>query len=661
MNYLYLLLVACLCHPLSAQYEDGLKFGKVDDADRALMAVPGDSAAAAYVLYDKLDLRFDYHSDKGPVTVETFHRRVKLLKPSSFDRANVTLTYDRSYQDLEGINAEVHLPNGETIKLRNRDLVRQDLEGDRRSIAFTFPQITPGAIIEYEYTKRSESIIVPTEYTFQEGIPVRWAEYTARIPEYYRYVSLGTQGNFFIQEVADEHRRWNVSALPGANNTIPIRFSDMRFVMKDIPSFPIQPYTNNLSDYLPKVKLQLQSVEYPNQIPQPIFNNWMTTVTELHQRGDFGRAYQAKLNYNRLWREAEPVIMAKATAAERVAAAYYFVAGRINWNGNFSILGTETPDKVLANGSGNSADLNLCLLALLNEAGITAHPLLVSLRDHGTPMEMYPLINQFDHLMVYAEVDGGANLLDANGTERPPGLPRVDALNHRGWVADAQRPRWINVEVPQARRVVMADITVGAAGEAVADITGRMESYYAFGDRQRLKSMEKDSEAPLVTEIVRRFPEATVLEHGAVEDDSAENRLTYHAKLNLPAGMANEDYLYVQPILIAALDNELDDVDERQYPIDFPFPWKEQYVATVHIPEGYLLEAAPESIRMTSEDGGITATFTTHQQPDQTMIINFSVDLDRTFYRATDYPALRDMYRRIIELQETMLVFKRAK
>ena len=643
-----------------AQYEKGLKFGRIEAADLTLTEVPGHPTAEAYVLYDKLDLRFDY-TDDGPQTVETFHRRMKLLKPAGFDRADVTLTYDRSYEDIGGLKAAIYLPNGEEIKLKNRDLVRQDLEGDGRSISFTFPQVTEGAIVEYTYTRRSQSLLLPSQYTFQEAIPVRWAEYTAEIPEYYKYVSLGQQGDYFIRDVGMQNRQWRVSRQSAAAKVNTIQFQDLRYVMKDISPFRLQPYTNNLQDYLPRVKLQLQSVEYPNTISQPVFNNWITTVRELHERQDFGRYYQVKGNYNAVYRVAEPIIMAGKTDKERIDAAYHFVASRIDWNGRYSFLGSDSPDKVFANGSGNSADLNLCLLALLNEAGIPARPLLVSLRDRGAHVEMYPLINQFNHLMVYTEVDGAPYLLDANGTDRPPGLPRVAALNHRGWVADEQNPQWINVEVPRAKRVIMADITVAADGRADVDLTGRMDSYYAFSGRHQLDEMKQQTEAPLAAEVVARFPEAKVTATELVSGKDSSEPLTYRTRFELPAGMAADDYLYIQPILTTILDDELDDVDTRQYPIDFPYPWREQYVATVHLPEGYVLEEAPGSIRMRSEDGGITATYTTNLQPGRTLIVNFQVDLDRTFYRAEDYTALRDMYRRIIELQEGMLVLKRAK
>ncbi len=56
------------------------------------------------------------------------------------------------------------------------------------------------------------------------------------------------------------------------------------------------------------------------------------------------------------------------------------------------------------------------------------------------------------------------------------GLPRVRALNHRAFVADPEKPRWIDVAVPRARKVVMADIILDEEGVAEVDIQSRLSS-----------------------------------------------------------------------------------------------------------------------------------------------------------------------------------------
>ena len=646
------------------QKNDKITFGRITEEERTLMVAPQDTTAEAYVLYDHLDLDFEYLDNVGPVRMEHFHRRLKLLKPSSFERANISIPYDRSYQDITDLDAVVHLPTGGAYQLKGSDFIREKQEGTRETLKFTFPQIVPGAIIEYTFGKRTKNITVPTPYRFQEDIPVRRAEYTAMIPVYYKYISLGAQGRYSINDVGFQNRQWGPKfgtgqAYGGAQQT---SHTKIRWAMDDIAAYEYQPYSNNFIDYIPGVRLQLQSVDYPGQAPQPVFSDWKNTVAELQARRDFGKYYRNKSNYNRLWKEAEAIVMAGKTTKERIDAAYYFIARRVSWNDRYSVLASDSPNNIFDAGSGNGADLSMCLLALLNEAGIPAYPLLVSLRDEGAPIEVYPLLDQFDHFMVYTEVDGKPYLLDVNGPSRPPGLPRIDALNHRGWVADEAAPRWVDVEVPLARQVIMADIKLEPSGMADVSLTTRMDSYYGFSSRLGLQRMTKESEAPLAAQLLTTFPEATVVSHEVVDGDTDPNKaLSYNLKLQVPAGAGSEDYLYVLPVMIAMLDKTLDDVEQRLYPIDFPYPWKQQYVATITVPEGYAVEELPESIRLVAEDGGMSAMYAAEAKPNGTVSVIFNVQLDRTVYPPDAYPLLRDMYRRIIELQESPIVFKRAK
>ncbi|WP_420460055.1 DUF3857 domain-containing protein [Neolewinella sp.] len=649
---------------LTAQSTGPVEFGRISDADRALNVFPADSSAEAYVLYDHLDLDFEYSDVQGPSTIEKIHRRVKLFKPSAYERANVKLEFDREYVEISDVEGFVHLAEGGSIPLTSAEINTQDGEGLRKIISFTFPRLSPGVTIEYRYVKRTKSILTPTVYTFQEDIPVRWAEYTALIPAYYDYVSLGASGRYTVNEAEIVKRQWGPNFSSGAySSNNKLDHTRIRWAMQDIAAYDYQPYTNNFVDYLPKARLQLRGVQYPGRPKNSVFSSWEETVKDLQDRQDFGRYYRNKINYSKLWRDAEPVVIATDDTRARIEAAYRFVIGHYAWNGRYRILASASPNSTYSDGSGNSADLNIALLSLLNEAGIEAYPLLVSLRDQGSPIESYPMLDQFDHLMVYTEVDGKPLLLDANDPDRPAGLPRFDALNHRGWVADEKNPRWVDLTVAPAHQTAMAVLDVDGSGRATAEVTARMDSYFAFSTRSKLRGMEKNQDGPLVADIVKQFPEATVLEGvTATDDDPTKDQIALTLKMDVPAGQALDDYLYVQPVLLSMLDDELDDVDQRLYPIDFAYPWVQRYIAQINLPEGYVVDEVPASIRLRSDDGTLVATYATQENAAlRTLSINFTVQLDRTLFAAEEYGPLREMFHRIIELQRAPVVLKRAK
>lgn len=629
-----------------------IKFGKLDVNDRRMMSLPTDTTAEAYVLHDELSLDFVQSSEGRPMLSEYRHRRVKLFTPSSFDRADIEIVYNRESDRLSKMRATIHFPDGGSQKLSKSDFIRERYDDDRDIYKFTFPGVREGATIEYSYVKTDEFIVIPSRYFFQESIPVRWAEYRAFIPGYFNYVSLSTgQNDFAVSKVVAENGYY------GGEN---IRYARIHWAMKDLAAYNVQPYVNNFSDYLPQVRMQLQSVQYPGRPNQQVFSDWKRTTSDIDGWADFGKAYRIKGNSNKVWKKVAPLLAGKSTEAEKAQAIYNFVTGKISWDGNYSWTSERTPNKIYEDARGTSGEISMLLLALLRQADIAAQPLLVPLRDGGEPIEIYPLLNQFDHLMVLAKLDGKEMILDPNSIHRPMGLPRRSALNHRAFVADPDNPHWTNVEVGMAGKTVMADIVIDEEGVGEVNLKSRLQSYYSFSAREKLDEMENANEFPLMDDILEAFPETELISKEVVDDDDESGPLSVNMKMKVPMGQAVDDYIYVQPILVPVLDEGLADVEERFYPVDFGYPWQERYIANITLPEGYVLDELPASQRVTSADKSLSVTFAAEKKGENALGLNFTVAVRKTVYKANEYGGLRELFRNVVEMQETTIVLKKA-
>jgi len=653
-KYPLTLLLFCLFGSfLSAQQDyDKVKFGKIDPTELALMEVPGDSTAEAYVLYDILNVSME-NSDDGTQFKEFHHRRVKLLTESSFERADIQLSYNNSYQKIFYVKAIIHFPDGSSTKLSKKDIIRESYDDDIQIYKFTFPGVREGCIIEYSWVKTDENITVPSRYFFQEDIPVRHAEYQSLTPYYFNYVSLSNGLNkYAIDEVNVKN---DLFAGQGIQHT------KIRWAMKDLPAYKEQPYVNNFSDYIPQVRMQLQSYTSPNGKVTPVFSDWVQTTKDLDERSDFGRAWRVKSNGNKVFKEVELKLAGKTTEREKAQVIYDFVTGNITWNGDYRITSDDSPNRVYTAATGSSAEMSLMLLSLLNQANIKAKPLLVPLRNRGGAMEIYPLISQFGHLMVLATLDGEEVMLDPGSIHRPMGLPRTRALNHRAFVADVDNPHWMNVDVPRSSQTVLAKVELDAEGMATVGLQSRLKSYYAFDGREDIEAMEEDGDFPLMGDILEIFPEAEMVSHEIPEEEEESGPLSFTLSAKVPMGQQVDDFLYVQPILCPVFEKELADVEQRLYPVDFGYPWQKRYISTITIPEGYAVEELPESLRLTSQDRTMVCTFAMEDKGQRELVINFTVSVKKTVYKAEEYVILREMFRRIIDLQETTFVLKRAK
>lgn len=646
---------ACISFSVSAQDNYNYlkhKFGDLQRGDLELTVAPGDSTAEAYVLYDMLRLNMIQNNEGRPILQEFRHRQVKLLRESSFDRADIELVYYPKSEKIGTIKAQIHLPDGKTIKVGRKDMIRENYDEDRDIWKWTFPNVTEGAILEYSYTKSDEGITIPSRYQFQESIPVRWAEYRAEIPEYFNYVSLSNATNHRVNKVVTEQRTYGGIL---SNHSI------IRWAFSDLPAFTDQPYVNNFEDYIPHVRLQLASVRYPNQAAQKVFSDWQETTKELMEYREFGKSINNKGFSNKVWKVVEPLLAGASTDMEKIGLLYNFVAGRISWNGDYRILSDRTPNQVFEAAEGSSGEMSILLLSLLKNAGIEAHPLMVPLRNLGAPIELYPIVSQFNHTMVLAAVDGKYIILDPNDIDRPPGLPRFNALNGRAFVADPASPRWVDISPPRASQTIMANIALDDTGMAAVELKTRLNSYYAFNGRNRLDEMEENTELPIVVNAVEIFPELEVTNHEVVDEKEVSGPLSLNINMNVPMGQQIDDYLYVQPILCPVLEKTLADVETRLYPVDFGYPWTERFITEITIPEGYVVEELPESIRMKSEDGSMHCSLAAADKGGGKLSLNFTVAVNRTVFQPQEYAVLQEMFQRIIELQESTIVLKKAK
>ena len=650
-----------LCPCVTAQKKDKVKFGYVSDADRAMTVAPGDSTAEAYTLYDLMDLNFLWNETDGPTLAVNRHRRLKLLQPSSFERADIELYYHTKTESIQKLNAVIHLPTGGTLKLKKSDFVREKYSDDYTVIKFTFPQVSEGAIIEYQYLHNDKYITTPPRYFFQEDIPVRHAEFKALVPVYFNYVVLNSTTGLAVNESEPVKRAYGPqfggTGYGADRNSVP--HTRIRYVMEDQPAFREQPYTNNSQDYLNNVRWQLNEVRYPGQNIQKVLNDWPETVETLKNHDDFGRQFNTKGRSNAMWKEIEPLVNAQTTARGKATVIHNFVQRSIRWNDKYAVFASQTLDKSYDDGAGNSADLNLSLLALLRAAEIEAYPLLVGLRDRGSMVELYPLINQFDHVMVVANLDGTYQILDVGDADRAMGLPRTQALNGRGWLMNEDAPGWIDLTVPSSGQTVMTVLDVHEDGMADVTLQGRQKNYFAQSGRNTLKAMEGKHEGPLVNQIMDVFPDAEVLDiHQKEGADETMDQLSLEASLRVPVGEAMDDYLYVRPQLIPVLNEELADTEQRRFPFDFNYPVRERYIVTVNVPEGYHLEESPEPIKIVTPDQLASCTYVA-QATDTGANVRLEFQLDRTFYRAEEYDQVADLFKRVIELQESVLVFRK--
>jgi len=130
-----------------------------------------------------------------------------------------------------------------------------------------------------------------------------------------------------------------------------------------------------------------------------------------------------------------------------IQGIYNYVKENVHWDGTYSIAADRDFDDVLKKKSGNSGEMNLMIVALLRRAGIEADPVLIRTNNLGRIENMYPVRDQFNHVIVQVKVNEKTLYLDATG-ESINDLPS-NIQNTNGWLLKSKDFGWITFDKPE--------------------------------------------------------------------------------------------------------------------------------------------------------------------------------------------------------------------
>src|SRR5690606_34165552 len=115
---------------------------------------------------------------------------------------------------------------------------------------------------------------------------------------------------------------------------------------------------------------------------------------------------------------------------ERASLIFNFVKSKVKWNGYVGISSKEGVRKAYKDQTGNVAEINLMLTAMLRHAGLNANPVLISTKQNGIPL--FPTLDGYNYVISGIETEQGVILLDASNKYSMPNILPSRVLNWEG-------------------------------------------------------------------------------------------------------------------------------------------------------------------------------------------------------------------------------------
>ena len=591
-------------------------------------------------------------------------KRIKIFKASAMHYAEISIPYYvDGYGKTEIVRSiEAYTYNEEngviTTKELSKKAIYEETINDRwKVMKFAFPDVKEGSVIEYKYVLETPFRSKMPDWTFQDEIPTIYSEYKVNMIPFYEYVFIA-QGikkfDYQNSEVGRVERKYgNVSEAYGQTMGNGFKFKDVihTYVMKDVPAFKDEGFITSKTDYIMKLDFQLAKFHRPTGGSEEIISTWPKLTEELLDNDNFGK-YVKKAQ-----KQAKDILeelnLAGKTDKQKAKILVDYVRQHINWNKTFTEYAYHSPKELLEKRSGTSGEINLFIIGLLRQAGITASPVILSTRSHGKIAADYP----FDHFFNYTAVlvEAYDNMFLADGTQSFVSYDKLPiwCLNEKGLVIREDKPFWVSLE-NNAPSFLSAQFTIipnieKLSSECSVNIQStEYESFnYKFSyddDASKLKDAFLDKGFKNVDEV------------STMNYDRNDVPYIMVIKGNSEVGVIASK-IVVKPFLEMPIQKNRLQQKTRTYPVDMEYAKVIKYSSSIQIPDGYQPVSLPEGYNVADDLALVNITY---KQEGNQVLSEASYSFKKAVYESHEYPRIKFYYDQIVKTFNQAIAFEKV-
>lgn len=328
----------------------------------------------------------------------------------------------------------------------------------------------------------------------------------------------------------------------------------------------------------------------------------------------FGSLQQARLTLTpEIRAKSEELTRGKNSEDEKIRALYDFVSLRVRYIGVDLGMGRYSPhaaSDVLANRYGDCKDKHTLLAALLNAAGISAFPVLISSKFRLD--QAFPSVSLFDHLITAIPRGNSLVFLDTTPEIAPFGL-LVSTLRGRPALVIPTNAQPYLANIPADSPVPNREIF---HSEATVDDKGNLDAKVELQDwgdsevvlRAVYRATSQNRWEQLTETLVAGMGFGGKVTNSSVdppEDTSKPFSIRYDYHRELPDWKDRRMLLPLPPFFLPELNDEQ---KQSKDPLPLGSPQEVTYEAIVTLPKSYSFQPPPNEHRKT-DFAEFTATY----------------------------------------------------
>ncbi len=645
------------------------KFGKVSKEELLEASYPADSSATAAVLYESKKVYYEYNQSDGFRLITEVFKRIKFYDKNGFENASEEVfLYKKGgtkeeVSSLKGITYTLVAGKIIETKLKKEGVFENEYSERYNQLKFTMPALKEGSVAEYKYKIISPFIYNIDKVYLQYSIPIKKLDVTVAMPEYFNFKKNMTgylpidlkesRGTGKIAFNTKSGRGRYVGTNTVQRHEIDYTINKNAITASNVPAFKKEPYSGNASNYLSSITYELQFEKYPNSPIKHYSTTWDAVAKSVFNHSKFGGELK-KTNYYK--EEVDQLIGKTSDPTRRTALLYNFIKNKMTWNGKYSVITADGVKNAYKEGVGNSAEINIMLISMLDYAGVSVKPVLVS--SIKKTISLFPTLEGFDYVVARVKLDKDILYLDATDKYGEPnvlpdrvihGSGRVIAENGTSQLVDF-RPN----KVSRIQHSVLCEL--GAEGAIKGKQSTNRSSYLAHTFRTKHGVKEQEAQIKRVKKGYE-LNDLSSYELKGVKDIG--KAVSERFEFSIEDGVEIiDDEMFFSPLLFLRNSENIFKSNEREYPVDFGYGYSRSVMLSIKIPEGYEIVETPKgsAFKLPENMGNFAYRSSIMGNAIQ---ISVTETLNTPFVPASYYPVLKQFYNQIIQKENEQVVLKK--
>ncbi|HSQ60425.1 MAG TPA: DUF3857 domain-containing protein [Acidobacteriota bacterium] len=634
----------------------GAKWEKVDPADAALTAPTVDPESGAEVLLWRISVE-DAVTGPSVYSSVTHFLRVKVFdERGAASAGNAEILYDKGTVILD-FAARTVRTDGSMVEVPRTDRFERTVVKaggvKRKALAFAFPSVTPGAILEYRWSERRYDYdIEAVSLVLQRDLPVRLRELRVKP------LPLGmTEWNF----------KMRCFGMPPPAFALD-RDGFQRALLPPIRGLQTEPH---------------MPPEYQT-VPWATFYYTRTDDQKLDELWkEFARDQFAALS-NRLKvddavkRTAAEITAGIAGDADRLNRLADWCRGSIeNWNDDRlgapvrdleAMPRNKTPAETLSRKGGRANDLVYLFVALGRASGLDVRVALTGDRSEFFFDSRMGLKGFLDNPIAVARIGERLHFYD-------PGIRWLRGEGLAWWedgqealIVDRERAEFVPVPMtpPDSTRYVrVAHLRLADDGTLDGEVRLEFHGAAAAAEREYLDDLTPEERLERIRK--RYLPQVAelVTSNAAFEHLEDTGRpLVAACAVRVPRYATVIGSRFLAPVAFFQSDHQATfPSDERRHPIYFHFPWSDEDTVSLALPEGFEVEGAPDLEPLVVKGVGAYRSSIVVAMDGRTARFHRSFrfgDGDAIYFPQSQYAGLKKVFDGVHERDRITVSLKRA-